>query len=123
MRATFTILLPLLLSGCDYTGGGTGSGDASAGLDQEALLALRGELAAFSPELAERPEIVALTKSDAVLPEELEQHLAAFEAALGARPLVVSSVTGEGVDELINECWRRLRSMLPSEEDDLDEID
>jgi GTP-binding protein len=87
----------------------------------ERYQALRGELAAFSPDLAERPEIVALTKSDAVLSDELGAHLAAFEEALGVRPFVVSSVTGEGVDALINECWRQLRSMLPSEEDDPDQ--
>lgn len=65
--------------------------------------ALRKELKKFSPELAERPEIVALSKAD--LPEVREAYPALkrrFSRA-GVKLRLVSAATREGLDELIAE--------------------
>ncbi|WP_438019086.1 GTPase ObgE [Sorangium sp. So ce315] len=76
------------------------------GEDREPLAdyrALRKELKKFSPELAERPEVVALTKAD--LPEVREAYpkLKARFAKAKVKLHLVSAATGEGVPELINE--------------------
>jgi GTP-binding protein len=63
---------------------------------------LRQELAAFSPELAQRPEIVAMSKAD--LPE-VQQAYAELKPeldALGVECHLVSSATHAGVAELLN---------------------
>ena len=39
-----------------------------------AYTTIRNELEAYSPELAERPEVVALNKIDALLPEQVDDH-------------------------------------------------
>ena len=76
------------------------------GEDREPLkdyLALRKELVAFHPELAERPEIVALSKSD--IPEVREAHkkLAAKFKRKGIDLRLVSAATQDGVKTLLRE--------------------
>ncbi len=67
-------------------------------------LALRGELEAFSPELARRTELVALSKAD--LPEvrdafpELRER---FQQELGKELFLLSSPTRSGLDPLLTE--------------------
>jgi GTP-binding protein len=67
--------------------------------------ALRHELRAFEPELAERPEIVALSKAD--IPEVQEQYdeLKARFAAEGKELFLVSAATGHGVPEVLRALW------------------
>jgi GTP-binding protein len=68
-------------------------------------LALRHELQAFDPELAARPEIIALSKAD--LPEVREAFTELKErfAAEGKPLLLVSAATGEGVNEVLRALW------------------
>ncbi|HEU4533248.1 MAG TPA: GTPase ObgE [Polyangiaceae bacterium] len=70
--------------------------------------ALRRELEAFSPELAERPEVVALTKAD--LPEVREAHraLARKFRKQGVELLLLSAATGDGVTECMRALWQLL---------------
>lgn len=65
--------------------------------------ALRKELAKFSPEIAARPEIVALSKAD--LPEVRDAYpkLKARFARAKVKLYLVSAATGEGVDEIVRE--------------------
>lgn len=59
------------------------------------------ELRGFSEELATRRQIVVLTKSDAVSSQErVEHYLQAFKQR-GYDALVISSVTGQGIEELV----------------------
>ncbi len=74
--------------------------------------ALQAELLAFSEELAERPQHVVLTKADAVEPARIEELTEAFTALTGARPYVISSVTGDGLKPLADACWQQLQAML-----------
>jgi GTPase len=64
--------------------------------------ALRKELKQFSPELAARPEVVALSKAD--LPEVREAYpsLKARFARTKVKLHLISAATGEGVDEIVN---------------------
>ncbi|MFO0761143.1 MAG: GTPase ObgE [Byssovorax sp.] len=68
--------------------------------------ALREELSRFSPELCERPEIVALTKAD--LPEVREAYpaLQARFAKLGIKLWLISAATREGLGELSLKLFR-----------------
>jgi len=62
---------------------------------------VRDELAAYDPELAEKPEIVALNKSDAMTPEQIKEQTARLKRAAGKTPLVISTATGNGVPEVL----------------------
>jgi GTP-binding protein len=59
------------------------------------LVVLRAELAAFDPSLASRPAIVVGTKSDLV------EDPRGVAAPLGSDVVVVSAMSGEGLDELL----------------------
>jgi len=88
----------------------------------ERYTALCGELQSFSAELAARHQIVVLTKVDLLGEEELGELMDSFEAVLGHRPLVLSSVTGRGVPELVQACGTRLQAMLEEQEGLDDEL-
>jgi GTP-binding protein len=59
------------------------------------------ELAAFSPELAEKPMIVVATKLDATTDRAHLDELRAFAAKRGLEFHAVSSATGDGIVELV----------------------
>jgi GTP-binding protein len=64
---------------------------------------LRRELASYDPALAERPELVALSKAD--LPEVREAYPAlrdAFQREIGVDLALVSAATRHGLDDLVN---------------------
>jgi GTP-binding protein len=71
--------------------------------------ALRKELAKFSPELAERPEIVALSKAD--IPEVREAYPALKKRFKRAKIdlHLVSAATRDGLDDLVNELFRAVQ--------------
>ena len=58
---------------------------------------IRNELAAYDPELAMRPEIVALNKIDALTPDLVKEQMKALKKAYKGKPLLLSGVSGEGV--------------------------
>jgi GTP-binding protein len=66
---------------------------------------IRNELERYSSELGERPEIVALTKSE--LPDAAEAH-ERLQSAIQRDVLQISAVTGQGLDQLL---WRIVRSL------------
>jgi GTP-binding protein len=69
----------------------------------EAWKTVRGELAAYSAELAKKPEIVVLSKCD--LPG-WEESLKLLERASDAEVTAISAVTGHGVDALLRRITR-----------------
>lgn len=69
---------------------------------------IREELAQYSGDLAKRPEIVAVSKSelpDAPAVAETLQELT------GGPVFQFSAVTGEGLDRLLRETWRQLQGL------------
>src|SRR6266851_6900944 len=64
---------------------------------------VRDEIEAYGHGLAAKPEIVALTKADALAPDQLKQQVARLKRAAKATPLVVSAVTGKGVPEALRQ--------------------
>ena len=62
---------------------------------------IRSELEAYDPELAERPEIVALNKIDALTPELVTEQAKQLKKAYKGKPLLISGVTGTGVKDAL----------------------
>ena len=67
----------------------------------EAYKTVRGELDAYGNGLAEKPEIVALSKADALTPEALKQQMTRLKRAAKKTPAVLSSASGLGVQEVL----------------------
>ena len=59
---------------------------------------VRGELAAYGQGLAEKPEIVALSQVDTLDADARKKKAAALKRAAGRAPILLSAVTGDGVE-------------------------
>jgi GTPase len=75
--------------------------DGTAEHAGDAYKTVRRELDAYAHGLADKPEIVALNKADALAPEQLKAQLARLKRAAKKTPLVISGVTGQGVPEAL----------------------
>jgi GTP-binding protein len=73
--------------------------DATLADPAEAYEIVRGELEAYGAGLEEKPEIVALSKIDAVPAPELKRKAKALAKLTPTKPLLLSAVSGEGVQE------------------------
>jgi len=62
---------------------------------------VRKELEAYGHGLAEKPEIVALTKSDALTPAQIKEQAARLKRAAKKTPLVLSALSGDGMKEAL----------------------
>jgi GTP-binding protein len=83
----------------------------------EAYKAVRRELEAYGHGLAEKPEIVALTKADALTPGEIKTQSARLERAAKKTPLVVSAHAGEGVAESLRRVMAAIDGARAGEEE------
>ena len=71
------------------------------------------ELKLYSRELAGRPQIIALNKTD--LPGSTE-NIKAFRRHTRKKTYDISALTGDGVKKMLNEVYKLLkRSLLPKE--------
>jgi GTP-binding protein len=84
------------------------SGDAAA-----AYRTVRAELDAYGEGLADKPEIVALSKADALDAGAIKEQAAQLKRAAKKTPLVVSAVSGAGVVEVL----RALRKVIDQARD------
>ena len=75
--------------------------DATLDDPVEAYEIIRGELEAYGAGLAEKPEILALSKIDAVPAAELEKKAKALAKIAGEKPFKLSAVSGKGVQEAL----------------------
>jgi GTP-binding protein len=67
----------------------------------EAYRIVRGELEAYGQGLTEKPEIVALSKADALTPEQIKTQSAKLKKAAKKTPLMLSAQSGQGVPEAL----------------------
>ncbi len=72
---------------------------------------LNGELAAFSRELGQRPQIIAASKIDAVRNNNILEEIRNFCSSENIVFLGISSVTGSGLKQLLAETVRMLASV------------
>src|SRR6266567_385082 len=90
------------------------------GLNEDAgaaYRAVRHELEAYGHGLLDKPEIVALTKADALAPDAIEQQVARLKRAMRgtgagtqAAPFVISAVTGAGVEDVLRALLREIEA-------------
>jgi GTP-binding protein len=73
--------------------------DATGEHAGKAYKTVRAELDAYGAGLADKPEIVALSKIDALPAEAIKQQVARLKRAAGKTPLLLSAVSGAGVPE------------------------
>lgn len=74
----------------------------------ESYRTVRGELEAYGHGLADKPEIVAINKTDASIPELVDEQVAALRAEIDAPVLAVSGAAGIGVTEVLRALWRKI---------------
>jgi len=75
--------------------------DATSEHAGQAYKIVRGELTAYGHGLEDKPEIVALSKVDAVTPEILKEQKARLKRAAKCEPILLSSASGAGVPEAL----------------------
>jgi GTP-binding protein len=74
----------------------------------KAYKVIRKELKAYGEGLASKPEIVALTKVDALSPEERAEKAAALKKAARRVPLEISAPTGENIEKTLRAVARAI---------------
>jgi GTP-binding protein len=79
---------------------GTGE-DAGA-----AYKTVRAELEAYGHGLADKPEIVALTKVDALTPEAIKSQTSKLKKAAKKTPFTLSSQSRQGVQDTLRALWK-----------------
>jgi len=75
----------------------------------EAYRTVRAELEAYGEGLAEKPEVLALNKIDALDKDTRKAKAAELKKAAGVKPLLISGVSGEGVTKLLRAAWKQVR--------------
>jgi GTP-binding protein len=75
--------------------------DGTAGDAGQAYKTIRAELSAYGQGLAEKPELVALNKADAMTADDVKLQTARLKRAAKKSPLLLSGVSGEGVTEVL----------------------
>ncbi len=75
--------------------------DGAAGGVVDAWRTVRAELGAYGGGLAEKPELIALNKADAMSAREISSRRAALARASGRPVHVISGATGQGVPDML----------------------
>ncbi len=75
--------------------------DATSDNIAESYRVVRRELKAYSPELATKKEIVALSKCDALDDETLAERFEILKKASRKKPLTLSAVSGQGMKDAL----------------------
>ena len=95
------VLLHLVDGTCEHAG--------------EAYKTVRAELDAYGEGLADKPEIVALSKADVLTPEQIKQQTARLKRASKKTPLILSSATRQGVTEVLRALAKVVDDSRPTE--------
>jgi len=83
----------------------------------ESYRVVRHEVEAYGHGLAEKPELVALNKCDAMAADEAEEKRRALEAAIGRPVLAISAVAGIGMDEIRGQLFESVGHAVRLEEE------
>lgn len=78
---------------------------------------IRNELEQYSDMLAEKEEVIALNKCDALLDEEIEEKLTLLEEATGKEVFAISAVAGTGVEVVKRRLWQTIERERLNEPD------
>ncbi len=69
---------------------------------------VRAELKAYGQGLAKKPEILVLNKIDALLPDDIAEKQAALAKASRKKVHLISAVSHQGVDAVLNLTWQAI---------------
>ncbi len=84
----------------------------------KAYRVIRKELKKYAEDLAERPEIVAINKIDAMDDEAKKTLRTKLKRACGKTPHLISGVTGEGVRDLLFAALNTIQGNAPGDDED-----
>jgi GTP-binding protein len=87
----------------------------------QAYKTVRAELAAYGHGLDEKLEIVALSKTDAMTPEQIKEQAARLKRAAKKPPLVLSAHSGAGVREALRTVLAAAKPAQP-QADEVDQV-
>ncbi|MFT9458343.1 MAG: GTPase ObgE [Acetobacter orientalis] len=93
--------------------------DGAAGNVVDAWRTIRHELTEYGGGLADKPEIIALNKNDAMTPQEASARRRALEKASGAKVVLISAATRQGVPELLRTIQDQVTAIRQEERDSL----
>jgi len=89
--------------------------DATGEDPVEAYEIVRGEVEAYGAGLGEKPEVLVLSKADAVEKDAIKKKSRALKKASGVTPLIVSAATGEGVQEVLRALATKIKEVRAQE--------
>ncbi|MCO4747990.1 MAG: GTPase ObgE [Proteobacteria bacterium] len=91
------------------------SPDSWDGTPAERFAHLNEELRRYGDSLAKRPQIVALSKTDTLSDEEVAKAAEALSESAGCKVFPISSVSGDGIRELVGEAYKTLTARREAE--------
>jgi GTP-binding protein len=97
--------------------------DAAGDDPVEAWRVVRGELAAYGAGLEDKPEVLALSRSDLVDAKELAKLARTLAKAAGTDPFIVSAATTEGVEPLLDALAERVGGEHVADEGEAEAIE
>ena len=74
----------------------------------ESYKVIRNELEAYGHGLADKPEIIAINKSDASIPELVEEQVSALRSVTDAPVFAISGVAKDGIFDVLRAIWREV---------------
>lgn len=92
--------------------------DGAAGDVVDAWRTIRHELTEYGGGLADKPEIIALNKNDAMTPHESSARRRALEKASGTPVMLISAASRQGVPELLRTIQDRVTSIRREEDEE-----
>ena len=81
----------------------------------ESYKTIRHELAEYGEGLADKPEIIAINKADALLPEFIEEMKEDLRTVTDAPVFAISGVTGDGVPAVLRALYRLITEARTAE--------
>ena len=76
--------------------------DAAGDDPVDAWRVVRGELEAYGAGLEDKPEVLALSRTDLLAPAELKKIAKKLAKAAGLEPHIVSAATGDGIEPVLD---------------------
>jgi len=95
--------------------------DATVEDPAEAWRTVRHELEAYGHDLVDKPEIVALSKIDALTPEVIAERKKNLKRATKKEPLLLSAHSGEGVEAALRALVKNIAKARKEEEPEKEE--
>jgi GTPase len=90
--------------------------DAAGDDPVDAWRVVRGEIESYGAGLADKPEFVALSRTDLVTEERLHELKREMEDATGKTPFPISAPLGEGIEALLDTVIRSVGSRVEARE-------